>query len=101
MKVLFVCNQNKNRSKTAELIFKGRFETKSTGLFNENPIKEEDLEWANKVVVMEDAQRKEIGRRFPSQYLKKQIISLNIPDIYKFNQPELIKVLQERINIIQ
>ena len=27
MKVLFICNQNQNRSKTAELIFKDKFES--------------------------------------------------------------------------
>ena len=31
MKVLFICNQNQNRSKTAENMFKGKFETKSEG----------------------------------------------------------------------
>ena len=40
MKVLFVCNQNENRSKTSEELFKGRFQTKSAGLYNEKPVTE-------------------------------------------------------------
>ncbi len=36
MKVLFICNQNENRSKTAEELFKGKFETTSAGLYKEN-----------------------------------------------------------------
>jgi len=75
MKVLFVCNQNENRSKTAEKLFKDRFKTKSAGLYNEKPISEKDISWAD-VVVMDDGQRSEISKRFPKQYMQKQIISL-------------------------
>ncbi len=52
MNVLFVCNQNENRSKTAEEIFKSRFETKSAGLFNRNPITEKELSWADVIVII-------------------------------------------------
>ncbi|MBI5065539.1 phosphotyrosine protein phosphatase [Candidatus Woesearchaeota archaeon] len=94
-KVLFICNQNKHRSKTAEELFKDKFSTKSAGLFN-NPVTEKQISWADLVVVMEDFQREEIAKRFPKQYLQKQIISLNIPDFYQYNQPELIKILKEK-----
>jgi len=98
MKVLFICNQNRHRSKTAENIFKDRFETKSAGLFNESPVTASELEWADIVVVMEDFQRAEIGKRFPKQYLQKQIVSLNIPDAFHYNQPELIDLLESKVN---
>ena len=98
MKVLFICNQNENRSKTAEELFKGRFETKSAGLYNEKPISEKQLSWADLVVVMEDEQRTEISKRFPKLYMQKKILSLNIPDSYYRNQPELIKTLKSRID---
>jgi len=38
MKLLFICNQNLNRSKTAEELFKGKYNTKSAGLYNEKPL---------------------------------------------------------------
>ena len=98
MKVLFICNQNLNRSKTAEEIFKDRFETKSAGLYNEKPVTEKQLSWADVVVVMEDLQREEVAKRFPKQYMKKRILSLNIPDIYYRNEPELVSILQSKIN---
>ncbi len=98
MKLLFICNQNENRSKTAEEIFKNKFETKSAGLYNQKPVNEKQLSWADKIVVMEDEQRSEIAKRFPKQYIKKQIISLNIPDIYNYQNPKLIKVLNSKIN---
>lgn len=98
MRVLFICNQNQNRSKTAEKIFKHEFKTRSAGLFNTNPVTKNQIEWADIIIVMEDIQRKEISKRFPKQYLTKRIISLDIPDIYKFNQPELIDLLKSKMS---
>jgi len=98
MKVLFICNQNQHRSKTAEELFKGRFETKSAGLFNETPVTEKQISWADVIAVMEDFQRGEIAKRFPELYLKKRIISLNIPDVYQYNQPELVSILKNKVN---
>ena len=72
MKILFVCNQNKHRSRTAEDIFKDRFDTDSAGLFNDKPLTEKQISWADIVAVMEDKQRSEIAKRFPKQYLQKK-----------------------------
>lgn len=98
MKVLFICNQNQNRSKTAEEVFKSRFKTKSAGLYNTKPVSEKQISWADVIVVMEEIQRTEIAKRFPKQFMQKQILSLGIPDIYHYNQPELIETLKSKIN---
>ncbi len=97
MNVLFICNQNENRSKTAEKLFKGKFETRSAGLYNRKPVDEKQLNWADKVIVMEEAQRSELAKRFPKAYMQKQILSWDIPDVYHYNQPELVKELEEKI----
>ncbi len=97
MKLLFICNQNQNRSKTAEEIFKDRFETRSAGLFNDKPVSEKEISWADLIIVMEDQQRKEIGIRFPKTYLQKHIISLNIPDTYYFMEDSLITILEKNM----
>ncbi len=98
MKVLFVCNQNENRSKTAEELFRNRFKTKSAGLYNEKPITEKEISWADLIVVMEHEQRSELARRFPKQYMEKRILSLDIPDVYSYNQPELVNVLKSKVS---
>ena len=100
MNVLFICNQNQHRSKTAEELFKDKFKTKSAGLYNEKPVTKKQLEWTNTIIVMEDKQRTEISKRFPQQYMKKRILSLNIPDIFRYNQPELIQILKNRVKSI-
>jgi len=98
MRLLFICNQNINRSKTAEVLFKDRYETRSAGLYNEHPVKESDLEWADVILVMEDAQRTELSKRFPRLYLKKQFLCLDIPDTYYYNQQSLKEILNEKVN---
>ena len=97
MKVLFVCNQNQNRSKTAENLFRGKFKTKSAGLYNEKPITEKQISWADTIIVMDEEQRREIAKRFPKQYMQKRILSLDVPDVYHYNQPELVNVLKSKI----
>jgi predicted protein tyrosine phosphatase len=96
MKILFICNQNKHRSKTAEELFRGRFETKSAGLYNEKPVEEKQIKWADVIAVMEEFQISEIAKRFPKYYMHKRIISLNIPDMYQYNDRELISLLNQR-----
>lgn len=98
MNVLFICNQNQNRSKTAEEIFKDRFKTKSAGLYNVKPVTEKQLSWADTVIVMEEAQRSEIAKRFPKQYMLKRILSLDVSDVYHYNQSELIGILKSKID---
>ena len=98
MKILFICNQNLNRSKTAENIFKGKFKTKSAGLYNEKPVTAKQLSWADTVIVMDEEQRREVAKRFPKQYMQKRILSLDIPDVFHYNQPELVNILKSKVN---
>lgn len=98
MNVLFICNQNENRSKTAEEIFKSRFETKSAGLFNKTPVTEKQLSWADVVVVMDESHRSEISKRFPKLYLQKRIVCLDVPDVFRHGQPELVSLLNEKMD---
>ena len=96
-KVLFICNQNKNRSKTAEIIFRNKFQTKSAGLYCNPKLNKKQLSWADTIIVMEDEQRSEIAKRFPKEYMQKRILSLGIPDIYLNGEANLVKVLKTKI----
>ena len=97
MNLLFICNQNKNRSKTAEEIFQGKYTTKSAGLYVQKPVSAKEIGWADTVMVMEEGQRSEIGKRFPKLYLQKRILSLDIPDVYSYNDPRLVKLLKSKM----
>ena len=86
-----------HRSVTAEELFRDRFETRSAGLYNEHPVTEEELEWADVVFVMDDVQQTELGKRFLKTYLKKQIISLEVPDMFHHGQKELKDLLEQKM----
>ncbi|MCF7861779.1 hypothetical protein K9M79_06050 [Candidatus Woesearchaeota archaeon] len=50
---------------------------------------------------MVDKQRNEIGTRFPDLYLKKKIVSFDIPNIYNYGDTQLIEILKNKIIEIQ
>lgn len=101
LNVLFVCGRNNRRSPTAERIFRRdrRMNARSAGLGDTSPrrIRESDLRWAHLVLVME---RKYIGRirsAFPRVDPLPPIASLDIPDEYRFMQPELVDLLESAV----
>ena len=98
MNIIFVCNQGKNRSKTAADIFSGRFTTDSAGLYSDTPVTETQLVQADVIIVMEERHRREIAERFPRVYLQKRILVLGIPDVYRYGQPELVRLLRVRMS---
>ena len=100
MNVLFICNQNLHRSKTAEELFRLSFATRSAGLYNERPVSSQELLWADIIVVMKEAQREELGRRFPKECMQRRILNLDVPDMYRYMQPELVSLLKERVSRI-
>lgn len=81
----------------AEDLFKDKFETRSAGLYSENPVSAKELGWADIVIVMEDKQRSELAKRFPKEYLQKRILTLEIPDIYSYGNLKLKELLRERM----
>ena len=47
---------------------------------------------------MGERHRTELARRFFAVYLRKRILVLGIPDIYRYGQPELVQLLQVRMD---
>lgn len=105
--ILFVCSANKQRSKTAEdycsLNFpQYEFTSAGTNLKickkeGTNPLSIELIKDADIVFVMENRHKKLIKDSLKDQ-LKKEIVVLDIPDIYKYYQKELIELLQLKLN---
>lgn len=99
--VLFVCGRNNRRSPTAERIFKRdrRMNVRAVGLGDTSPrrIKEDDVLWAQLVLVME---RKYLTRlRTAFRHLEElpPLVSLDIPDEYTFMDPELVEQLKSTV----
>jgi predicted protein tyrosine phosphatase len=100
MNILFICNQGLHRSRTAAELFSRHFATAYAGIYA-NPVTNEQMRWADLVVVMEEGQRRALAEEFPSEFLKKRIITMDIPDIYRYRQPELIEELRAKASLIE
>jgi predicted protein tyrosine phosphatase len=85
-RILFICSQNKLRSPTAEAVFSNHpaIEVDSAGLNNdaEVPLSEEQGGWADLILVMENAHRIRLNRKFKKALAGKRVAVLNIPDEY-------------------
>jgi predicted protein tyrosine phosphatase len=100
-KVLFICGKNRRRSPSAEEIFVGMdgVEVSSAGVGAEAVcrVSADLLEWADKVFVMEQSQKRYLNAHFARSLKDKKIVCLNIPDRYGYMQPELVAVLRAKV----
>ena len=100
-RVLFICSQNRLRSPTAEQVFAAYpgIEMASAGLNNdaETPLTQELVEWADIIFVMERTHRTKLSRRFGRHLRNARVICLDIPDRYRFMDPDLIRLLEAKV----
>ena len=99
MKVLFLCNQGENRSRTAAEIFSKKYETKYAGLYSFDKSKlltDELLNWCDAILVMQKEHIEYLAENKPAYYLEKRVVNLEVPDIYDYNNEELIKILKQK-----
>ncbi|HBY69318.1 MAG: phosphotyrosine protein phosphatase [Flavobacteriaceae bacterium] len=107
MKYLFICSANKQRSKTAEDFFAQKYpehkflsagtNVKICRKEGTTELTEDLLEWADKVYVMDKKHLEQIQKNTGSKYYSK-INVLNIPDIYKYYDADLITILEEKVS---
>ena len=99
-KLLFVRNQNKLRSPTAEAIFSNDPDlvVRSAGLNNdaEAPLGAEDIEWAEIIFVMEQARKRKLQKRFKASLKSQKLVCLSIPDDYEYMQSGLIALSKKK-----
>lgn len=55
------------------------------------------IEWAEIIFVMEKSHRNKLSKKFKSFLKNKRLICLDIPDDYDYMQPELIKILKNKV----
>lgn len=98
--LLFICSRNQLRSPTGEAIFAGYMgvETDSAGLSPDAEVRlsEEQIEWADLILVMEKKHLAKINGTFGKALGGKKVVVLNIPDNYEYMQPELVELLRKR-----
>ncbi|MCG7852085.1 MAG: hypothetical protein MIO92_06150 [Methanosarcinaceae archaeon] len=100
-KFLFLCNQNRLHSPTAEKVFgeNPQLEVNSAGVDKDAsvPANLELLEWADIIFVMEKRQRNIIHKKYKDIYKSKRIVCLYIPDDYEYMDPDLVQLFKMRL----
>ncbi len=87
---------------TAETIYKNssQFNVKSAGTENSARVKVNSklLVWADVIFVMEKHHKEKLNQNFPKEMKDAKIFILEIPDIYKFMDRELIEEIKISIS---
>ena len=99
-RLLFVCSRNRLRSPTAQEVFSDYdgIEVDSAGLSKDadTVLSEDQVAWADVVIVMEKIHRERLNRKFGHVLKGKRVAVLGIPDDYDFMDPALIDLLKNR-----
>jgi predicted protein tyrosine phosphatase len=96
--ILFICSRNQWRSPTAERIFRQKgYSVRSAGTCPnaKRSVSVADIKWANEIFVMEKKHKNRIVAKFTRLVEHKPIHILNIPDEYRFMDPNLVSHLED------
>ena len=97
-KVLFICSYGMLRSATAAHHFISRgWNTRCAGTMPDavQPIHKNTLLWADKIYVMEKKHIEQLKDMFDIRDLNIRV--LDIPDVFSYMDPELIQLLEARL----
>jgi predicted protein tyrosine phosphatase len=104
LKILFVCSMNQWRSPTAEKMYakKPLVLARSCGTSKKarKTVSSNELKWADIVLVMEQKHKNRLTSQYPGEMRFKEIHVLDIPDNYKFMDPELVELIAASVNPI-
>ncbi|SHN34361.1 low molecular weight protein tyrosine phosphatase family protein [Mucilaginibacter sp. OK098] len=97
--LLFICSKNQWRSPTAEMLFKNHaiHKARSAGTSDKARIKvnQKLVDWADVIFVME-RKHKELLRQCYIIY-GKQLVVLDIEDLYPYGDSALVEILQKAL----
>ncbi|WAJ38476.1 phosphotyrosine protein phosphatase [Pseudomonas sp. GOM7] len=96
--VLFICSRNQWRSPTAETVWRKHpgISVRSAGTSPNarKTVGSADIRWADVIIVMEQKHKDRLVAEFTRLLDHKPIHVLEIPDEYKYMDPELVEILE-------
>lgn len=102
LKVLFVCSRNQWRSPTAEQVWRRhpRVSARSAGTSSSarHKVTVDDVRWADVILVMEEKHKSRLVAEFTRLLESKPVHVLDIPDEYRFMDPELVEMLERSVS---
>jgi predicted protein tyrosine phosphatase len=104
MNVLFVCSRNQWRSPTAERVWRSHpdlsVRSAGTAASAKRRVSADDLRWSDVIFVMEEKHKSRLLADHSQTLAHKPIHVLDIPDDYKFMDPELVEQLKQVVGAI-
>lgn len=98
--LLFVCTANRQRSPTAEALFRNHpaCEARSCGALaiGGTPCSEALIRWADVIFCMEEIHREVLLSQSPTTR-QKRVVVLDIPDAYDRDDPHLVMLLRLKL----
>jgi predicted protein tyrosine phosphatase len=99
--VLFICSRNQWRSPTAEQVWRKHplLSVRSAGTSPNarRKVSADDISWATVIMVMEEKHKSRLKAEF-SRLLEGRVIHvLDIPDDYKYMDPELVEQVGQAV----
>ena len=99
--MLFICSRNQWRSPTAETVWRKHpdisVRSAGTSPSARRTVSAVDIHWADVIVVMEQKHKNRLVAEFTRLLEHKPIHVLDIPDEYKYMDPELVEMLEESV----
>lgn len=99
--VLFICSRNQWRSPTAETVWRKHpaISVRSAGTSPNarKTVGPADVRWADVIFVMEQKHKNRLVAEFTRLLDHKPIHVLEIPDEYKYMDPELVEILEDSV----
>jgi predicted protein tyrosine phosphatase len=103
--ILFICGKARKRSPTAaELVASwGMVNTDcaGVGLDADTLVSANEIEWAEKIFVMELKHKKKLNATFGSALRNKPIKCLGVPDNYEYMQDDLVDILTLKLAFLR
>ena len=101
MNILFICSRNQWRSPTAEAVWRKHpgISVRSAGTSPNarKTVGPADIRWADVIIVMEQKHKSRLVADFTRLLEHKPIHVLEIPDDYRYMDPELVAILKESV----
>lgn len=102
--LLFICSRNQWRSPTAETLWRKMpgYASRSAGTSPnaKKTVSPTDIRWADLIFVMESKHKNRLKAQFTRLLDHKAIHVLDIPDEYRYMDPELVNELEVSVNAI-
>lgn len=103
-RVLCVCSAGLLRSPTiASILNKQGYNTRAAGVHDYALVELDEvlIEWADKIIFADQSHLDACNTVFPDILEDKEYVVLGIPDIYGYNDPKLVKIIEDKLKEIK